>query len=75
MEPQWHDAHYDVLGEIFKHLPARERMACFFVCRQWREALENPLLWRTAVVHLDTDLFGKYINNHLLLVYHKKIVS
>lgn len=69
MESQWKNAHYDVLEKVFKYLPRRERMSCFFVCRQWREALENPILWRKTVVHLDIDLFGK------IFAFKKKLNS
>lgn len=61
MESRWHNAHYDILEEVFKYLGPREKMTCFFVCQQWREALENPLLWRKTVVYLDVDLFGKFV--------------
>lgn len=61
MESRWHNAHYDILEEVFKYLGAREKMTCFFVCQQWREALENPLLWRRTVVYLDVDLFGEFL--------------
>lgn len=61
MESHWNNAHYDILEEVFKYLAARERMASFFVCRQWREALENPMLWRRTVVYLDVDLFGIFL--------------
>lgn len=62
MAAQWHDAHFDILTELFSYLERRDRLACYFVCKRWREALENPLLWRHSIVHLDSDLSGKTYN-------------
>lgn len=67
MDVQWSNAYHDILTEIFQYLPKRDRMSCYFVCKRWREAMENPLLWRKMVVDLDRDLKGLFLHSFQVL--------
>ncbi|EFP03569.1 hypothetical protein CRE_19270 [Caenorhabditis remanei] len=43
----WNVMPVEVLEDIFKHLPAKNKGRCSQVCRQWNEGFKSDFSWRT----------------------------
>ncbi|ENN76696.1 F-box only protein 39-like [Dendroctonus ponderosae] len=53
--PDWTTLPNEILGNIFKLLPSRDKMSFSSTCRRWRDAVETPSLWKKLNVKVDED--------------------
>ncbi|CAH0546319.1 unnamed protein product [Brassicogethes aeneus] len=68
----WQNILTDIMVEIYKYLPRRDKLSCSMVCTHWKDALDISDLWSNMIVHIDTDLmepstiiFSRYFNKYI----------
>ncbi|XP_068904783.1 F-box only protein 39-like isoform X1 [Tenebrio molitor] len=70
----WENLPLELLVHLYSYLSRRDRLSCSLVCEHWRHGLDHVILWKTMIVHIDTDLmepstilllrdYCKYIKN------------
>ncbi|EEZ99707.1 F-box/LRR-repeat protein 3 [Tribolium castaneum] len=70
----WENLPVELLAHLYSYLSRRDRLSCSLVCENWKSGLDHVILWKTVIVHVDSDLmepstvillrdYCKYIKN------------
>jgi hypothetical protein len=57
----WENLPLELLVHLYSYLSRRDRLSCSLVCEHWRHGLDHVILWKTMIVHIDTDLMGNKV--------------
>lgn len=71
----------EILGVIFQFLPDQDRLPVSRVCRQWRDVMAIPQLWRIHAIDFNGECFFpkfniahfKYVEHYLPYIRHLKL--
>ncbi len=69
-QPSWNSVPAEILAQILRYLPARERYRAAATCKQWRYVCNMPRVWTSLSICPEEDITKEEIDFYLRNIKH-----